>query len=84
MHVCDAPADVPTSFDDLRRIARDGRLLPGEGGIDVAGILQGLPADIVYAVEVQNPARSAALGVEAYARLAFEKTTKYLEAYLRG
>ena len=36
----------------------------------------GWPADIVYAVEVQNPARSAVLGVEVYARLAFEKTTK--------
>ena len=78
VHVCDAPAEVPASADDLRRIAREGRWLPGEGGIDVAGILLGLPADIVYAVEVQNPARSAALGAEQYARLAFEKTTRYL------
>ena len=64
--------------DDLRRIAREERLFPGEGGIDVAGVLQRLPAGIVYAVEVQNPARASALGAEAYARLAFEATRRYL------
>ena len=78
VHVCDGPGAVPTAPDDLRRIAREERLLPGEGGIDVAGILQRLPADIIYAVEAQNPARSAALGAERYARLAFEMTTRCL------
>jgi sugar phosphate isomerase/epimerase len=78
VHVCDGPGVVPTAPDDLRRIAREERLFPGEGGIDVAGILQHLPADVVYAIEVQNPARARALGAEAYARLAFETTRRYL------
>jgi sugar phosphate isomerase/epimerase len=78
VHVCDAPAEVPASPDDLRRIAREGRLLPGEGGIDVAGILGGLPPDTVYAVEIQNPARSAAMGAEAYAKLAREMTVPFV------
>ena len=84
VHVCDAPAEVPASLDDLRRIAREGRLLPGEGGIDVAGILGALPRDIVYSVEIQNPARSAALGAEAYARLTLETTSRYLSARFSG
>ena len=79
VHVCDGPGDVPMAADDLRRIAREERLLPGEGGIDVAGILRHLPADLIYAVEVHNPARAAALGAEAYARLAREKTVRLLE-----
>jgi sugar phosphate isomerase/epimerase len=82
VHVCDAPAEVPASADDLRRIARAERLFPGEGGIDVAGILERLPADIVYAVEVQNPARALALGAEQYARLALEITNRYFATHL--
>ena len=81
VHVCDAPGVVPAAPDDRRRIAREERLFPGEGGIDLAGMLRGLPADVVYAVEVQNPARAAALGAEGYARLAFETTARYLRTH---
>jgi sugar phosphate isomerase/epimerase len=73
VHLCDAPGEVPASADDRRRIAREGRLLPGEGGIDLAGILRHLPRGIVYAVEVQSPARARAMGAQAFARLAFER-----------
>jgi sugar phosphate isomerase/epimerase len=80
VHLCDGPREVPASADGRRRIAREGRLLPGEGGIDVAGLVRHLPAGIVYAVEAPNPARSAELGAEAYARLAFEMTSGCLES----
>jgi sugar phosphate isomerase/epimerase len=79
VHVCDGPRDVPSSADDRRRIAREERLLPGEGGIDVAGILRHLPSGIIYAVEAHNPARAAAMGPAAYAQLAHDKTTRCLE-----
>ena len=79
VHVCDGPGDVPAAPDDLRRIARAERLMPGEGGIDLAGMLGCLPRDIVYAVEIQNPERSRALGAEPYARLAFETTARCLQ-----
>jgi sugar phosphate isomerase/epimerase len=84
VHVCDGPADVPATADDLRCIAREGRLLPGEGGIDLARILQRLPAHVVHAVEVPNPARALALGAEAYARLAFDSTATLLDALGRA
>lgn len=73
VHLCDGPREMPTAPDDLRRITREARLLPGEGGIDLAGILGALPRDVIVAVEVPNPARARALGDEPYARLAHEK-----------
>lgn len=80
VHICDAPTEVPADPEGRRRIARAERLLPGEGGIDLAGMLPRLPRDIVYAVEAHNPARAAALGPAAYARLAYEKTVSCLDA----
>lgn len=84
VHVCDGPFEVPSSPDDRRRIAREERLLPGEGGIDVTGILRRLPPGIIYAVEAHNPARVEAIGPAKYARLAHERTTRCLEAAFGG
>ena len=42
-HVCDAPSAVPTTNEGLIHTARFERLFPGEGGIDVHGILAALP-----------------------------------------
>jgi sugar phosphate isomerase/epimerase len=81
IHLCDAPAKVPADPEGRRRIARAERLLPGEGGIDLAGILPRLPRGIIYAVEAHNPTRAAALGAEAYARLAHEKTVAHLQQF---
>jgi sugar phosphate isomerase/epimerase len=79
VHICDAAAHVPSEPDARRRLARTDRLLPGEGGIDLAGILPRLPRASVYAVEAPNPTRAAALGPAAYARLAFQNTVACLE-----
>jgi sugar phosphate isomerase/epimerase len=84
VHVCDAPTEIPADADGRRRIARAERLFPGEGGIDIAGVLQRLPKGILCAVEIQNPARSAAMGAEAYARMALEKTSRCLSAHFAG
>ena len=42
-HVCDAPPGVPPTNEGLIHTARFERLFPGEGGIDVHGILAALP-----------------------------------------
>ncbi len=36
--ICDAPAEVPSTVEGLIHAARCERLLPGDGGIDLAGI----------------------------------------------
>lgn len=50
--LCDGPVPYDPSDADMIRIARADRLLPGEGGIDLAGLLRALPADIPLSVEV--------------------------------
>jgi sugar phosphate isomerase/epimerase len=66
-HLCDAPAGIPPTRDARRRIAREGRLLPGEGAIDVAGIVSRLPPASILSIEAPNPARAKAVGAQQYA-----------------
>jgi len=80
VHMDDGPREVPATVDELRRIAREARLFPGEGGADFAGILPLLPANIPYAVEVVNPARAREMGPDAYAQLGREMTERCLRA----
>jgi sugar phosphate isomerase/epimerase len=82
VHVCDGPAGVPASADERRLVARERRLFPGEGGINLTAMLGVCPAGIVCAVEVQNPARARALGAETYARLAREATVAVVSGVL--
>jgi sugar phosphate isomerase/epimerase len=58
---CDAPAERPADLDTLLFQARCERRIPGEGGIDLAGILRALPDHLPLSVEVptQQWARTA-------------------------
>ncbi|MFI5086584.1 MAG: sugar phosphate isomerase/epimerase family protein, partial [Actinomycetales bacterium] len=49
--LCDATADKPASTADLLYEARHGRLLPGEGALDLLGPLRRLPADLPVSIE---------------------------------
>jgi hypothetical protein len=69
-HVCDAPAQIPTTREELIHTARFERLFPGEGGIDIHGILGALPATIPYALEIPRATLAAQLGEKECARLA--------------
>ena len=42
-HVCDAPGEIPTTTAGLIHTARFERLFPGEGDLDVHGILSACP-----------------------------------------
>ena len=42
---CDAPAGIPDTMDEILRQARFERKLPGEGGIDLRGLMDVLPAE---------------------------------------
>ena len=54
--------------------ARCERLLPGEGGIDLASLFAVLPPDLPVSVEIPNQARIASLGQEEWARQALAAT----------
>jgi sugar phosphate isomerase/epimerase len=79
VHVCDAPAAVPTTNEGLIHTARFERLFPGEGGIDVHGILAALPAGIPYALEIPRATHVAQVGAKEHARLAIAATRKHLD-----
>lgn len=68
--ICDAPAGIPATEAELVHTARCERLLPGEGGVDLAGIFNALPADLPVSVEIPHDIRKAAVGVEAWSRQA--------------
>jgi sugar phosphate isomerase/epimerase len=70
--ICDAPGLVPSTDAGLIHTARAERLLPGEGGIDLASIFARLPAGLPISVEIPNEARCAALGPEAWASAALD------------
>lgn len=70
--MCDAPAAIPPTVEGLIHDARCERLLPGEGGIDLAGLFARLPADLPISLEIPNDARKPRVGVEAWARAALE------------
>jgi sugar phosphate isomerase/epimerase len=68
--LCDAPGEVPTTQEGLIHTARCARLLPGEGGIDLVGIVRQLPADLPLSLEIPNDERLPKLGAQEWARQA--------------
>lgn len=66
--LCDAPGEIPTGVAELIHTARCERLLPGEGGIDLAALFRRLPDDLPVSLEIPNDARANIIGAEAWAR----------------
>jgi sugar phosphate isomerase/epimerase len=78
-HVCDAERQCPVTVEAMIRTARYERLFPGEGTIDVRGILAGLPSDIPYSLEIPRVALTRAVGPEEVARLAIRVAQSHLD-----
>ena len=79
VHVCDAPPGVPTTNEELIYTARFERLFPGEGGIDVHGILAALPPGLPYALEIPRATLVAQVGAKEHARLAITAARRHLD-----
>jgi sugar phosphate isomerase/epimerase len=78
MQICDAPAEMPTTDEALIHAARSQRLLPGEGGIDLAGLMATLPRDLPVSIEIPNERQVVALGAEEWARRALIASKRML------
>lgn len=81
-HICDGPGDMPADPEEMTRIMREGRLYVGEGGVDIAGILNRLP-DMVYSIELPNIARVREMGYAEHAFRCLETAKAYEAAKLR-
>ncbi|MCW6003334.1 TIM barrel protein [Micromonospora sp. CPCC 205371] len=79
VHVCDAPPKVPATNEGLIHTARFERLFPGEGGIDVHGILEALPRGLPYALEIPKATLVAQVGGKEHARLAIAAAREHLD-----
>ncbi len=78
MQLCDAPAARPTTTDALIHQARTERLVPGEGGLDLQGLLQHLPRDLPVGIEAPTRARALTMAPVERARRAREATLDLL------
>lgn len=86
LHLCDGPAgpDGDPVLDNIRDeqmlfTAREGRLYPGEGVIDIAGMVSALP-ELPLSIELPNRKRIAELGAEGHARRCLETAKAYFAA----
>ena len=77
--VCDAPKEKPTTKEELLYEGRSERLFPGDGGIDVRGILSCLSQDIPYSLEIPGDSLAAKVGLEEYARRALQSSREHLD-----
>lgn len=65
--LCDAPAERPRDTATLLHQARAERLMPGDGGLDLTGLVRALPPGIPISLEV--PMRTLARTVDARERV---------------
>ena len=68
MQLCDAPAERPADAAGLQFQARYERMIPGEGGLDLPGLLRALPRDLPIAVEVPMTSLARTVGAVERAR----------------
>lgn len=77
VHLCDGPAEIPTTNEGLIQTAREERLYTGEGGIDVAGIVRRIPV-VPYSIELPHLARAKELGFTEHAFRCLQTAKNYL------
>ena len=75
IQLCDAPPERPADMQEIIRQARADRLFPGDGGLDLKGMLRALPPQIPLSLEVPLAKKMAPL---VRARRALEKTKAIL------
>lgn len=78
LQLCDAPARRPTDLDTLLYQARCERLMPGDGGLDLVGLLRAMPPDIPLSLEVPMSRLASELPAVERARRMLEKTLALL------
>jgi sugar phosphate isomerase/epimerase len=78
VQLCDAPAERPHDVATLLRQARSARMMPGDGGLDLAGILRSLPPRLPISLEAPMPDLARQIGDLAFARRLREKAEALL------
>jgi sugar phosphate isomerase/epimerase len=82
-HLCDAPADIPTTNEGLIKTAREERLYPGEGGIDIPAILNRLPIG-PCSLEIPHLEKVKEIGYAEHAFRCLQQARAFVDAHPRG
>jgi sugar phosphate isomerase/epimerase len=77
--ICDAPAQRPASQEELLFQARQARLPPGQGGLDLPGMLRALPPGCMVSIETPLHGRPGLLPPVERARQLRQLTLALLE-----
>ncbi len=80
-HLCDAPSVIPSDHEEMIRIVREARSYIGEGGIDIASIVNAIP-QVPYSIELPNKEQADLLGYEEFARRCLESAKTYFAKYV--
>ncbi len=80
MQLCDAPAERPTTLEGLLHQARAERLMPGDGGLDLAGLLRAVPRELPLSLEIPMQAWTRTVGAVERTRRMLAKTRTLLAA----
>jgi sugar phosphate isomerase/epimerase len=78
MQFCDVPAAIPPTMEEILAEARAERLFPGEGGVDLLGLLRAVPRDLPLSVEVPTHTLARTVGATERARRALDATKRVL------
>jgi sugar phosphate isomerase/epimerase len=78
--LCDAPAERPATSEEMIHAARNERMFPGEGGIDLVSLARAMPPDIAISIEVPTATLARKVGAEARARRALEGARRTVAA----
>jgi sugar phosphate isomerase/epimerase len=84
MQFCDVPAAIPPTMDEILAEARAERLFPGEGGVDLLGLLRAVPRDLPLSVEVPMHALARSVGATERAARALAATRRVLAQLEQG
>ena len=82
VHLCDGPKEINPTRERIMHTARSRRLYVGEGGVDIAGIVNRLP-ELVYSIELPNYIQTEIHGREGHVRRCLESAKAYLAAHPR-
>lgn len=76
--ICDLPAERPSDDATMIYQARQARLPPGEGGLDLMGMLRVVPRDLPISVEIPMAELAKTVPAVVRARMLKEKTEAVL------
>ena len=77
MQLCDAAAHIPDNEQELIRQARSARKVPGEGGLDLRGLMTALPPTLPISLEVPLEGPQGALPPLQRAQILFNAAQSY-------